>query len=132
MESGIPLAGYRLLLIVGHSEYWSLKARRHLEAFSRSGGHLGYATIGMYVSPQGGAVFNGAARDWTFGLTGDPIVLAARAILMGIARQIRARRFGRKEHGAQSDGGSEDERGDAGVRRHRGDRLRLRRSPSGS
>lgn len=223
MERGIPLAGYRLLLIVGHSEYWSLKARRHLEAFSRSGGHIailgantmwwqirvnlqsrqmtvykdaaldpltgvddevvttqfsdwpvlnpensilgasflnagyvnmlpgfermpveqrtpytvrnaghwifagtgltngaamgrsiaaievdgalfntlpdgevavegsdgtppsyeilatlpashGYATIGMYVNPQGGVVFNGAARDWTFGLAGDPIV----------------------------------------------------------
>lgn len=40
MEAGISLAGYRLLLIVGHSEYWSLNARRHLEAFSRSGGHI--------------------------------------------------------------------------------------------
>ena len=223
MEAGAPLAGYRLLVIVGHSEYWSLKARRHLEAFSRSGGHIailgantmwwqvrtnlqsrqmtvykdaaldplrgvddevvttqfsdwpvlnpensilgasflnagyvnmlpgfermpveqrtpytvrnaghwifagtgltngaamgrsigaievdgalfntlpngevvvegsdgtpasyeilatlpashGYATIGMYVNPQGGAVFNGAARDWTWGLAADPIV----------------------------------------------------------
>lgn len=40
MEARIPLAGYRLLLIVGHSEYWSLEARRHLEAFSRNGGHI--------------------------------------------------------------------------------------------
>lgn len=40
MEAGMPLGAYKALLIVGHSEYWSLKARRHLEAYSRSGGHI--------------------------------------------------------------------------------------------
>lgn len=40
MEAGLSLAGYKALVIVGHSEYWSLNARRHLEAYSRSGGHI--------------------------------------------------------------------------------------------
>ena len=40
MEAGIPLSGYKALLIVGHSEYWTLKGRQHLEAYSRSGGHV--------------------------------------------------------------------------------------------
>jgi hypothetical protein len=222
MEGGISLAGYKAVIIAGHSEYWSLNARRHLENYSRSGGHIavfgantmwwqvrvdlqtrqmtvykdasldpltgidndvvttnftdwpvlnpentilgasflnaayvnrtptgkvpveervpytvrkadhwifngtgvtngaqigrsiaaievdgalfntlpsgevevegsdgtplsyeilatlpasdGYATIGMYVNAQGGAVFNGAARDWTYGLAGDPVI----------------------------------------------------------
>ena len=40
MEAGIDLSPYKALVIVGHSEYWSLKARRHLEAYSRAGGHV--------------------------------------------------------------------------------------------
>ena len=40
LEAGLPLGAYKALLIVGHSEYWSLNARRNLEAYSRSGGHL--------------------------------------------------------------------------------------------
>lgn len=40
MEAEIPLGAYKMLMIVGHSEYWSLKARRHLEAFVAGGGHL--------------------------------------------------------------------------------------------
>ena len=40
MEAGVSLTGYKALVIVGHSEYWSLNARRHLEAFVRSGRHV--------------------------------------------------------------------------------------------
>jgi hypothetical protein len=40
MEAGIDLSAYTAVLIVGHSEYWSRNARRHLEAYSRSGGHI--------------------------------------------------------------------------------------------
>ncbi|HEX2062632.1 MAG TPA: invasin domain 3-containing protein, partial [Thermoanaerobaculia bacterium] len=40
MEARIPLSGYKALIIVGHSEYWSLHARQHLDAFLQSGGHL--------------------------------------------------------------------------------------------
>ncbi|HYC93637.1 MAG TPA: N,N-dimethylformamidase beta subunit family domain-containing protein [Thermoanaerobaculia bacterium] len=40
MEAGIDLSAYKALVIVGHSEYWSLKARQHLEAYSRAGGHI--------------------------------------------------------------------------------------------
>ena len=40
MEAGVPLSAYKALLIVGHSEYWSLEARRHLEDYSRAGGHI--------------------------------------------------------------------------------------------
>jgi hypothetical protein len=38
------------------------------------GAESGYATIGMYVNPQGGAVFNAGTRDWSHGLAGDPVV----------------------------------------------------------
>jgi len=40
MEAGVPLSAYKALLIVGHSEYWSLNARQHLEAYSHAGGHI--------------------------------------------------------------------------------------------
>lgn len=40
MEARIPLSGYKALILVGHSEYWSLNARQHLDAFLQSGGHL--------------------------------------------------------------------------------------------
>ena len=40
MEAGVDLSAYKALLIVGHSEYWSLNARRHLENYSRGGGHI--------------------------------------------------------------------------------------------
>ncbi|HEX6083719.1 MAG TPA: N,N-dimethylformamidase beta subunit family domain-containing protein [Thermoanaerobaculia bacterium] len=40
MEAQIDLSAYKTLVIVGHSEYWSLKARQHLENYSRAGGHI--------------------------------------------------------------------------------------------
>ena len=40
MEAEIPLDAYRLFIIVGHSEYWSLKARNHLEEYVANGGNL--------------------------------------------------------------------------------------------
>lgn len=40
MEAGLPLDNYKAVLVVGHSEYWSLNARQHLEAYSRNGGHV--------------------------------------------------------------------------------------------
>lgn len=44
------LGNYRLVLLVGHSEYWSLLARQNLEAYSRAGGNV--------------AVFSGNTMWW--------------------------------------------------------------------
>lgn len=40
MEAGIPLDAYEMLILAGHSEYWSLKARTHLEDYIANGGNL--------------------------------------------------------------------------------------------
>jgi hypothetical protein len=40
MEAQVSLAAYKAVVIIGHSEYWTLRARQHLEAFSRAGGHI--------------------------------------------------------------------------------------------
>jgi hypothetical protein len=40
MEAEVPLGAYKALVIVGHSEYWSLKARNHLEQYVADGGNL--------------------------------------------------------------------------------------------
>ncbi|HYC58625.1 MAG TPA: N,N-dimethylformamidase beta subunit family domain-containing protein [Thermoanaerobaculia bacterium] len=44
------LGNYRLVLLVGHSEYWTLPARQNLEAYSRAGGNV--------------AVFSGNTMWW--------------------------------------------------------------------
>lgn len=51
------LASYRVLVLVGHSEYWTAIARQNVEAFSRSGGHI--------------AVFGGNTMWWQVRLEND-------------------------------------------------------------
>ncbi|MFI1379732.1 N,N-dimethylformamidase beta subunit family domain-containing protein [Embleya sp. NPDC020886] len=41
-ESYRPLDGYRLLLSVGHDEYWSAATRRHVTAFRDRGGNIAF------------------------------------------------------------------------------------------
>jgi hypothetical protein len=50
LEDPTLLANYNLVLLVGHSEYWTSEARRNLETFSRNGGHV--------------AVFGGCSMWW--------------------------------------------------------------------
>lgn len=40
LEDPTLLNNYRVLVLVGHSEYWTATARTHVETFSRSGGHI--------------------------------------------------------------------------------------------
>ncbi|HEY0141066.1 MAG TPA: N,N-dimethylformamidase beta subunit family domain-containing protein [Thermoanaerobaculia bacterium] len=40
LEDPTLLNNYRVLVLVGHSEYWTATARAHVEQFSRSGGHI--------------------------------------------------------------------------------------------
>jgi hypothetical protein len=40
LEDPATLLAYRVVVLVGHSEYWTAKARAHLEQFSARGGHL--------------------------------------------------------------------------------------------
>ena len=51
------LDAYRLLLVVGHDEYWSLDQRNHVEAFVARGGNVGVFSgntcwLQIRVSPQ--------------------------------------------------------------------------------
>ncbi|HEX6083551.1 MAG TPA: N,N-dimethylformamidase beta subunit family domain-containing protein, partial [Thermoanaerobaculia bacterium] len=50
LESPTALANYKVVVLVGHSEYWTLRARSHVEAFVAAGGHL--------------AVFSGNTMWW--------------------------------------------------------------------
>lgn len=50
LEDSTLLAHYNLVVLVGHSEYWTLAARQNLETFSRNGGHM--------------AVFGGCTMWW--------------------------------------------------------------------
>lgn len=50
LEDSTLLAHYNLVVLVGHSEYWTMAARQNLENFSRNGGHL--------------AVFGGCTMWW--------------------------------------------------------------------
>jgi hypothetical protein len=40
LEDPTLLSHYKLLVIVGHDEYWTAPARQNVEAFSRNGGHI--------------------------------------------------------------------------------------------
>lgn len=40
LEDPTLLANYRVVVFVGHSEYWTATARTNVEAFSRNGGHI--------------------------------------------------------------------------------------------
>jgi hypothetical protein len=40
MQDPALLAHYKTVVVVGHSEYWTLQARNNLEAFSNAGGHI--------------------------------------------------------------------------------------------
>ncbi len=40
LEDPSFLSHYKLLVIVGHDEYWTATARQNVEAFSRNGGHI--------------------------------------------------------------------------------------------
>jgi hypothetical protein len=40
LEDPTLLQNYDLLVLVGHSEYWTQRARNHVEAFSAAGGHI--------------------------------------------------------------------------------------------
>jgi N,N-dimethylformamidase beta subunit-like protein len=40
LEDPTLLGHYRLVLLIGHSEYWTSAARQNLETFSRNGGHV--------------------------------------------------------------------------------------------
>lgn len=40
LEDPTLLAHYKLVVFVGHSEYWTANARQNIEAFSRAGGHI--------------------------------------------------------------------------------------------
>lgn len=40
VDAGVPLSAYNAVLLVGHSEYWTLTARQHLAAFQEAGGHI--------------------------------------------------------------------------------------------
>ncbi|HKR62255.1 MAG TPA: N,N-dimethylformamidase beta subunit family domain-containing protein, partial [Thermoanaerobaculia bacterium] len=40
LDAGLSLSAYKAVLLVGHSEYWTLAAREYLEAFHAAGGHI--------------------------------------------------------------------------------------------
>jgi len=40
LEDPTLLSHYKLVIVIGHSEYWTLNARQNLETFSRNGGHV--------------------------------------------------------------------------------------------
>ncbi|WP_374046475.1 N,N-dimethylformamidase beta subunit family domain-containing protein [Massilia antarctica] len=58
---GLLARGYRLLLSVGHGEYWSEEARNHIEDFIGSGGNVAFFAANVcwwrihYVD-EGGAI----------------------------------------------------------------------------
>ncbi|HEY0160114.1 MAG TPA: N,N-dimethylformamidase beta subunit family domain-containing protein [Thermoanaerobaculia bacterium] len=70
LEDPVLLARYKLLVLVGHSEYWTSTARANVEAFSANGGHIavfGGNTMWWQVRLQDNArrmvVYKSAALD---------------------------------------------------------------------
>src|SRR5262249_27921429 len=67
------LEPYRLVLSVGHDEYWSAPMRDHLEAFIASGGNVaffsGNACFWQVRSADGGRALVGWKQDYQ----GDPL-----------------------------------------------------------
>ncbi|HEX8255783.1 MAG TPA: N,N-dimethylformamidase beta subunit family domain-containing protein [Thermoanaerobaculia bacterium] len=57
LEEPTLLSRYNLLVLVGHSEYWTSSARRNVEAFNEMGGHI--------------AVFGGNTMWWQIRLADD-------------------------------------------------------------
>jgi hypothetical protein len=79
------LKGYRLVLSVGHDEYWSAPMRDHLEAFIGKGGNVaffsGNTCFWQVRSEAGGR----ALENWKMDFDKDPVyALKDRRLLSGI------------------------------------------------
>ena len=82
LEDPTLLSGYELLVLVGHSEYWTSTARANVEAFSAAGGHI--AVFGgdtmwwqARVADQGRKliVFKSAAQDPQTGVNNSVVTV---------------------------------------------------------
>ena len=63
LEDPTALSGYRVLVIPGHSEYWTASARNHVQQFIANGGHV--------------ALLNGNSMWWQIRLEEQNRVIAA-------------------------------------------------------
>ncbi len=63
LEDPTALAGYDVLVIAGHSEYWTMNGRNTVEAFSGNGGHI--------------AILNGNTMWWQVRLEDDNRTMVA-------------------------------------------------------
>jgi hypothetical protein len=80
MEAGLPLSNYKAVLIVGHSEYWSLNARQNLENYSHSGGHVAvfgantmWWQVRVDLQARTMTVYKSAALDPLTGVNNDVV-----------------------------------------------------------